>query len=69
MTDTTYLKSKIDCSGLKQVYIYETLGLTKSCWYNRLKGKTPFKAEEITELAKILKLSNRDVMHIFFPKM
>lgn len=69
MTDTTYLKKKIAESGLKGCFIYNSLGISKYCYYNRLKGATQFKSDEISKLTRLLGLTSKEAMQIFFPKM
>lgn len=60
------LKSTIDNSGLKIVYIAEQLGLSPQGLYNKLNGKTDFTASEIAMLKKILSLSEEEAWAIFF---
>lgn len=64
--DYEKLKQKIDERGLKIRYIAEKLGISHEAMYNKVKGKSEFKVSEVAALAKILKLSDRDIRSIFF---
>jgi len=66
--DYEKLKQKIDERGLKIRYIAEKLGISHEAMYNKVKGKSEFKVSEVAALAKILKLSDRDIRSIFFAR-
>ena len=70
MTDTALLKEKVEESGLKSKFIYEKLGISKGSWYNKLKGRSPFKAYEIETLCTLLHISSlKEKRQIFFADM
>ncbi|MFV0395028.1 MAG: hypothetical protein ACK5LC_11650 [Coprobacillaceae bacterium] len=66
MTNTVLLEKKIRESGIKKSVILERLNLSYQGLSNKIKGKTAFKAYEISEICDILKLSKIDKESIFF---
>lgn len=64
--NTDELKKRIRASGLKIRYLAEQLGISHEAMYNKVKGKSEFKASEMAALAKLLKLSDKDIPLIFF---
>lgn len=66
MTDLKMLKVKIVLSGLSRTAIAAALGMSMPTFYNRLSGESEFRASEIRELTKVLKLSNAERDQIFF---
>lgn len=67
MTNVDLLKEKVASSGLKNTYIAERLGISRAAWYKKLKGKSPFKAEEIKALCDVLRITSlREREDIFF---
>lgn len=70
MTDIDALTRKIEESGLKEKYIYEKLGISKSAWYYKKKGKTLFTTQEIQTLCEVLSITSlREKNDIFFAKV
>lgn len=62
------LKRAINRRGLKIRYIAEKLGISHEAMYNKVKGKTEFKASEIAMLIDLLDLSDAEVREIFFTR-
>lgn len=70
MTDTILLKKKIEESGLRLDYIYESLGISRVSLYNKLSGKTEFTLKEARKLCEILNITSlRERDSIFFSKV
>lgn len=65
MTDSVRLGEIITNSGLKKVFIAESLGLSYQGYLNKESGKSEFNAPEIAKLKDLLRLSNKDVSDIF----
>lgn len=63
------LNSRIAKSGIKKKYIAETLGLNPKTLRFKLIGKTQFLPTEIEKLAGLLGLTDKEVLHIFFPQL
>lgn len=63
MIDTNALKGIIVSSGRTQKQVYETMGMSKRQWENRMQNKK-MDSNEIQELIKILNIDNP--MPIFF---
>lgn len=68
MTNTSLLEQYIDKSGYKKSFIAEQLGLTAYGFARKINNKSEFKANEMTILCKLLKISARDRDAIFFAK-
>ena len=66
MVDEKALLSKIRESGYKLKYIADYLGLSYYGLRLKISGRNDFKAAEISKLAHILKLSQDDIISIFF---
>ena len=64
----TKLDSAIYESGLKLEAIANKMGINRVSLWNKIQGRTEFKASEITSLAKILNLSAEQRDDIFFGK-
>lgn len=60
------LKEKIAKSGIARTAIAAALDMSIPTFYNRLSGEREFKASEIRELTKVLKLSDSERNIIFF---
>ena len=60
------LKTQIDTSGLKMQSIAEKLGMSRASLWKKLSGRVEFKVSEITEICKVLNLSNDERDSIFF---
>ena len=44
------------------------LGITREALYNKIRNETEFKASEISRVAKVLNLTQREINEIFFAK-
>lgn len=66
MTNSELLKSKITECGIPITFLADKIGITREGLYNKLNGKTEFKASEIAALTKVLNLSNAERNKIFF---
>ena len=66
MTNTSLLEQYIEKSGYKKSYIAAQLGITAYGFALKINNKSEFKANEITILCKLLKISARDREAIFF---
>lgn len=67
MTNVELLKEKVDNSGLKNTFIAEKLGISRAAWYKKLKGDSPFTAEQIQILCNVLHITSlREKEVIFF---
>lgn len=70
MTNTKLLKEKVESSGLRTGFIAERLGISRAGWYRKLKGKSPFTAEQIQIMCDILHITSlREKEDIFFASM
>lgn len=68
MTNTSLLEQYIEESGYKKNFIAQQLGLTAYGFALKIKNKSEFKANEMTILCKLLKISAKDKNAIFFAK-
>lgn len=68
MTNTCLLEDYIKNSGLKKCFIAKHLGITAYGFALKVKNKSEFKANEIAELCKLLKIGAKDKEAIFFAK-
>ena len=64
----TKLDNAIYESGLKLQAIARKMEISRMCLWNKIQGRTEFKASEITSLSKILNLSAEQRDDIFFGK-
>lgn len=70
MTNTELLAKKVKENGLRTAFIAERLGISKAGWYRKLKGKSPFTAEQIQIMCEILHITSlREKEDIFFSSM
>lgn len=70
MTDTVLLKKKIEESGLRLDYIYESLDISRASLHNKMSGKTEFTLKEVQRLCDILNITSlREKDKIFFSDM
>ena len=70
MTNTELLAKRVKESGLRTAFIAEKLGISKAGWYRKLKGKSPFTAEQIQIMCEILHITSlREKEEIFFASM
>lgn len=65
MTNSELLREKIAESGMKKSAIAERIGVSKQCFYNKMNGQE-WTAKQIDCLREILRLSDADVIAIFF---
>jgi hypothetical protein len=68
MTNTSLLEKYIEKSGYKKSFIAAQLGITAYAFSLKCNNKSEFKANEITILCKLLKISARDREAIFFAR-
>lgn len=66
MGDNKYLKQKIMDSGIAISVIARKTGISRETIYNKLSGKTEWKASEIAALTRILHLGEKERNKIFF---
>lgn len=66
MINTRKFKAIIVEKGYTQEQIAEYLGISNTTLNYKINNKTEFKASEIKLIAELLKLSNQQVMDIFF---
>ena len=64
----TKLDKAIYESGLKLEAVASKMGINRVSLWNKIQGRTEFKASEITSLSKILNLSAEQRDDIFFGK-
>lgn len=70
MTNTELLKEKVENSGLRTGFIADKLGISRAGWYRKLKGESPFTAEQIQIMCDILHITSlREKEDIFFASM
>ena len=68
MTDSVRLNELIKKSGLKIKFIAEKLGITAQGLSSKRSGKSEFTASEISTLAGLLNLSQKEIYDIFLSK-
>lgn len=68
MTNVEMLRNKMDESGMTVVAISEKSGILRETLYNRMAGKSEFKASEIQALTQVLRLTRKERDDIFFGK-
>lgn len=66
MTDTERLKSAISDAGITIKWLAEQLGISREGLYNKICGKTEFKASEVVALTQLLHLNPNERDGIFF---
>ena len=66
MTDTTLLQAAISKSGVTITWLAHELGISREGLYNKINGKTEFKASEVVTLTKLLRLKPAERDRIFF---
>lgn len=70
MTNTELLAKKVKENGLRTAFIADKLGISRAGWYRKLKGKSPFTAEQIQIMCEILHITSlREKEEIFFASM
>lgn len=66
MVNLDRLKDEIDASGMTMVSVANRAGMLRETLYNRLNGKSEFRASEIQGLTNALRLSKQKRDEIFF---
>lgn len=66
MTDTKALREVIEETGIKITFLAQKIGISRECFYQKMRNETEFKASEIKALAKVLHLSAERRDAIFF---
>lgn len=66
MTNTPLLEEYIKKSGYKKSHLAKALGISRYYFTLKCSNKAEFKASEIDILCKLLNISVRDRMAIFF---
>lgn len=66
MTDFEKLKEAITESGIPVSTIARRAGIERATFYNRLNGKSEFRASEIEGITKALRLTKKQRDDIFF---
>lgn len=66
MINTKLLDRKISESGLRIGFIIEKLGLSRTGFDKKRKGKTPFRISEIYVLKDLLHLTDEEEHQIFY---
>ena len=66
MVNSQLLDARIEKSGLKYSYIYETLGISRTAFLKKRNNKYPFRGAEIYTLCDLLKIPEDEKMAIFF---
>lgn len=64
--NTLELKAAMARKDISIPRLAELLGMSKKTIYSRFSGDTDFSLSEIRKIAKILDLSNEDILIIFF---
>lgn len=67
-TDLQLLNDFIDKSGFRKSYIAQFMGVSKASLFNKLTGKTDLTISEVNRLRILLRLSESDIMNIFFDR-
>lgn len=60
------LRAAIARNGLSAPKLAERIGIGKKAIYQKMRGETQFTQKEISAIAKVLHLSNEDMITIFF---
>ncbi len=66
--DRELLNEKIQASGLKISFLCEKLALSRTAFWKKANGTTPFKVPEVFVLCTLLVISDEDRVKIFYPK-
>ena len=65
MTNTRQLKSVLTLRGMTQIELANKMGVSPVTLSNKINNKIEFKASEIREISKLLRLTNAEIMDIF----
>lgn len=63
----TELNRIIDESGMKRHFIAQQLGMSDQTFYNKTRGKSPWRYEEAQAFSELFNLPKRERREIFFP--
>lgn len=66
MTDTQMLRDKIKSEGVSITFLAKKTGITRECFYQRLRNETDFRASEIVAIAQALHMTREQREAIFF---
>lgn len=66
MANTQYLETRIKQSGLKKAYLAEKCGCTRQYLGMKIRNEADFKVEDVKVLRAELKLTNAEILKIFF---
>lgn len=66
MTNTKKFRDKVESSGITFTYLAKRLGITREALYKKMKNETEFKASEIMNISKVLRLTENERNEIFF---
>lgn len=66
MVDIKTLNIKIKASGYKRNHLAKQLGVCQNSLRNKTHGYSPFNVDEADCLAKLLGLSDEELLQIFF---
>ena len=69
MVDYDALDKRIKKSRYTQKYLADRLGISPDAIKRKLMGQTQFKLDEVTALARLLNLSDEDLLRILFKKV
>lgn len=66
MVNIECLNKKIDESGMTKSFIANAIGISRESLNNKITGKTEIKVSEAEKMIDLLRLSNEEVMNLFF---
>lgn len=66
MVNTEELRARMNSKGLKMSYVADAIGISVPALSNKLQGKREFKFSEARDISKVLGLSLREMVNIFF---
>lgn len=67
MTDWELLEKKIDESGLRRSFVYESVGISRSGWNHKKKSNGDFTQTQIVKLCDVLRITRlSEKEQIFF---
>lgn len=69
MVDYDALDKRIKKNRYTQKYLADRLGISPDAIKRKLMGQTQFKLDEVTALARLLNLSDQDLLRIFFKRV
>ena len=60
------LMARLVLSEVTKADLIKSLGISTSCFYNKMNGKSSFTQKEISIISKVLSLSQDEIIDIFF---